>query len=181
MAGMTGLETIRRVRSRTSEQCLIEAARFAAVSKMNVSHDTAQALTIAGLLAQTNSLDVPPTRELEIYCVLMEDRKNRLHRRRSLARSEVSIEQLSADQSRASRPKCCQSGASRLQLIYSKARRRAAKLSDLSPRISQPAICSANPRVLTISSIALSVSNSSRMRPSGHTFRLSLSARSGCG
>jgi two-component system, NarL family, invasion response regulator UvrY len=75
MAGMTGLETIRHVRSRTSEQCLVEAARFAAVSKMNLSHDTAQASTIAGLFAQTNPLDVPPTRELEIYCVLMEDRK----------------------------------------------------------------------------------------------------------
>jgi two-component system invasion response regulator UvrY len=43
MAGMSGLETIRRVRSRTSEQYLVEAARFAAVRKMNLSHDTAQA------------------------------------------------------------------------------------------------------------------------------------------
>jgi DNA-binding NarL/FixJ family response regulator len=75
MAGMTGLETMRRVRLRTSEQCLGEAARFAAVSKMNLSHDTAQASTITGRFAQTNPLDVPLTRELEIYCVLMESRR----------------------------------------------------------------------------------------------------------
>ena len=55
---------------------MVDAARFTAVSKMNLSHDTAQASTIAGLFAQTNPLDVPPTRELEIYCVLMEDRKS---------------------------------------------------------------------------------------------------------